>query len=130
MKAQSPKETIAKTKGKHSSDSDSPKRSKKKAAVKTPKTSCGGDKLSLLASESDQKSIIVLLPYLSFEDLARFYQLNRACKAILTPTNAKCIKFDVLFAKQKHVFISANWQELLALEIQQTLAFGKILIAI
>ena len=56
-------------------------------------------------------TISELVPFLGFEDLAHFYQLNRTCKAIMTPNDAKCLRFDVLFSKQKLEFAQPNWRE-------------------
>ena len=47
----------------------------------------------------------------------------------MTPTDAKCLRFDVLFAKQSHEFAMPNWRELLAQEIERSQAFGQIMVA-
>ena len=44
-------------------------------------------------------AISELMPFLDFGDLENFYLLNKTCKAILTPADPKCLRFDVLFEK-------------------------------
>ena len=40
---------------------------------------------------------IVLFPYLTVRDLARFCQLNKRCNEMLNPMSKKCLSFKVLF---------------------------------
>lgn len=87
------------------------------------------DSISRLVRERTQMTISELVPFLAFEDLAHFYSLNKTCKAIMTPTDAKCLRFDVLFAKQSHEFAMPNWRELLTQEIERSQTFGRIMVA-
>ena len=73
-------------------------------------------------------TISELVPFLDFVDLANFYQLNKTCKAIMTPSNSKCLRFDVLFAQQKRDFAAENWRESLVTEVERHQAFGQIMI--
>ena len=63
-------------------------------------------------------TISELLPFLDFVDLAHFYGLNKGCKALVTPGEPLCLRFDVLFSKQKRGDIEKNtpeeWQKILA----------------
>ena len=60
----------------------------------------GTDIISQLVVRRTQMTISELIPFLDFDELIQFYQLNKACKAILTPGNSKCLRFDVLFDKR------------------------------
>ena len=76
-------------------------------------------------------TIAMLMPLLDFDDLARFYQINKTCKAILTPGDSKCLRFDILF--DKRTFIDSpnpEWRELLIMEAQpqQDPSFGKLML--
>ena len=56
------------------------------------------DDLSRLVIKRTQMTISELVPFLGHKELANFYQLNKTCKAILTPGDPKCLKFNVLLA--------------------------------
>ena len=55
--------------------------------------------------------IAELLPLLDFTDLAKFYQLNKLCKAVLTLGSPKCLRFDVLFGKRSDFRNLPDWQD-------------------
>ena len=65
-------------------------------------------------------AISELVPLLAIEDLAKFYQINKGCKAILTPGDSKCLRFDILFDKQNLNFATPDWKTQLAQEITRT----------
>ncbi len=44
-------------------------------------------------------TIALLFPFFDTADLIKVYQLNQAFKAVLTPGDAKCLNFEVLFDK-------------------------------
>ena len=61
----------------------------------------------------------MLIPYFNVEDLLKIYQLNRAFKAILTPSDPKCLNYKVLCSKwllSLEYEPEENWRE----QIQET----------
>mmetsp|Transcript_22462 Transcript_22462/g.27685 ORF Transcript_22462/g.27685 Transcript_22462/m.27685 type:complete len:115 (+) Transcript_22462:37-381(+) len=73
----------------------------------------GPDRLTLLLSNRTQMSISELLPYLDLQDLIELYKVNRYCKSLMTPSDPRCLRFEVLFQRQVSQFESApyGWQE-------------------
>ena len=65
------------------------------------------DEISRLVIKRTQMTISEFIPFLGHKDLANFYQLNKTCKAILTPGDPKCLRFNVLLAKQN----TSNWHD-------------------
>ena len=59
------------------------------------------DIISKLIKQKRQMVYTLLMPYLDSLDLVHFYQINSLSKSMLTPSNEKCIHFDVLFKMQK-----------------------------
>ena len=41
-------------------------------------------------------TIAMLIPYFEVEDLLKIHHLNRAFKAVLTPSDPKCLNYEVL----------------------------------
>lgn len=90
------------------------------------------DILSRLVVKRTQMTISELLPLLDFKDLASFYQLNKACKAVLTPSDPKCLRFDVLLGKRADACdLEEGWQEKLSqlTQPQAEPTFGKVMVA-
>jgi len=54
-----------------------------------------------------------LLPFLDLPDLIHFYQLNQYCNSLMKPGHPRCLRFDVLFSRQKTLMETAchGWQE-------------------
>lgn len=57
------------------------------------------DRLSELLTSRTQMTIAMLIPYFDVEDLLKIYQLNKAFKAVLTPSDPKCLNYEVLCNK-------------------------------
>ena len=70
----------------------------------------GTDYITRLVRERTQMTISELVPFLTIEDLAKFYQINKTCKAILTPGDSKCLRFDILLDKQNLNFGAPDWK--------------------
>ena len=70
-----------------------------------------------------------LIPFFDFKELMRFYSLNKACKAILTPGDPHCLRFDVLFDKRKNEFKlhRPTWKEDIARELAESRSLGKVI---
>ena len=47
----------------------------------------------------------------------------------MTPSDAKCLRFDVLFSKQRLEFAAPNWRDLLTQEIERSQTFGQAIVA-
>ena len=69
---------------------------------------CGNDILSQLVTKRTQMTISELMPLMEIEDLVYFYQLNKACERILTPSHSNCLRFNVLFAKRTELKTNMN----------------------
>ena len=55
-------------------------------------------------------SISELFPFFTVEDLIKVYGLNKTCKAVMTPGDSKCLRFDNLFSKQrKSTWADKSW---------------------
>ena len=74
-------------------------------------------------------TISELISFFNFKELIRFYQLNKACKAILTPGGPKCLRFDVLFQKRmgECKLTWPTWREDIAAVLAETNSFGKVI---
>ena len=58
------------------------------------------DILSKIIIQIRQTTYQELMPYLDNIDLVHFYQVSKRTKALLTPQDSKCIRFDVFFKDQ------------------------------
>jgi len=95
--------------------------------VDTPGT-CS-DIISKLVVKRTQMTISELIPFFDFTELIKFYGLNRASKAVLTPNDSKCLRFDVLFGRWSIGSRPAapSWREDLAAVLAETQSFGQVI---
>ena len=64
----------------------------------------GPDRLTQLFSNRTQMAISELLPFLDCADLVKLYRVNRYTKSLMTPSDPRCLRFDVLFSRQPNLF--------------------------
>ena len=91
--------------------------------------SSDADIISQLVVKRTQMTISELISFFDFKELLRFFQLNKTCKAILTPGDPKCLRFDVLFDKRKNEckLHWPTWKEDIATILTETRSFGKMM---
>lgn len=80
----------------------------------------GPDRLTQLFSNRTQMAISELLPFLDCADLVKLYRVNRYTKSLMTPSDPRCLRFDILFQRQSNAFAGAEaeWLERIC-EVQQ-----------